>query len=133
MILISNSYWIGSETPCMTWGLRGVIHASVKVTSTQPDLHSGMQGGVVHEPVLDLVRVLGSLVDDERKIRIPGFYEGVAPVTEEEEKLYERIVKHVNRAPSGLLMKHSHVTDPREHLLSKSVLSFSSFSAVLIL
>lgn len=89
MILVSNSYWIGEDVPCLTFGLRGVVHATVKVcrlallldscaetnatpveqiTSDQPDLHSGMQGGVVSEPLVDMVRVLASLTDQDGRV-----------------------------------------------------------------
>lgn len=67
-----------------------------KVASLQPDLHSGMQGGVVHEPVLDLVRILSLLIDEKGKIRLDGFYDGVRPLDSEEEKLYDAIVDHLN-------------------------------------
>ena len=68
VILVSNSYWIGEDTPCLTFGLRGVIHATLKITSDQPDLHSGMQGGVVSEPLVDMVRLLASLTDADGRV-----------------------------------------------------------------
>ncbi|KAG0144991.1 hypothetical protein CROQUDRAFT_659306 [Cronartium quercuum f. sp. fusiforme G11] len=119
VVLVSNSYWLGDDAPCMTFGLRGVIHATVKVTSLQPDLHSGMQGGAVHEPVLDLVRILSLLVDESGKIRLDGFYDGVRPMDSEEEKLYDAIIEHLNGFESATLLKHSHFTDTRAHLLAK--------------
>lgn len=119
VILVSNSYWLGDDAPCMTFGLRGVIHATARVTSLQPDLHSGMQGGTVHEPVLDLVRILSMLVDDSGKIRLDGFYEGVRPISTEEDKMYDAIIQHLNGDESANLLKHSHITDTRAHLLAK--------------
>lgn len=101
------------------FSLMQIADKLTQVTSTQPDLHSGMQGGVVHEPVLDLVRVLASLVDDDRRISIPGFYDGVAPVTDEEDALYARIIQHFSGTSSKTLLKHSHVDDPRSHLITK--------------
>lgn len=67
------------------------------MTSAQPDLHSGMHGGAVHEPVLDLVRILGDLVGKDGKIRLDGFYEGVRSIDAEEQKNYDRILEHISK------------------------------------
>lgn len=55
MILVSNSYWLGEETPCLTIGLRGVVRATVKVYGQQDvDVHSGVEGGGhLREPMSD--------------------------------------------------------------------------------
>lgn len=119
VVLVSNSYWLDDETPCMTFGLRGVIHATVKVTASQPDLHSGMHGGAVHEPVLDLVRILSDLIGSDGKIRLEGFYQGVRPIDSEEQNLYERIVEHVSNYGKVELVKHSPITNVRENLIAK--------------
>ncbi|KAI8446780.1 hypothetical protein BY996DRAFT_4583807 [Phakopsora pachyrhizi] len=119
VILVSNSSWLGDETPCMTFGLRGVIHATVKVTSPQPDLHSGMHGGVVHEPVMDLVRVLSSLVDSSGQIQMEGFYDGVKPICEVENELYDRIVEHLQATENSDFLRHSSLHDIRQNLLAK--------------
>ncbi|WAQ89029.1 hypothetical protein PtA15_10A452 [Puccinia triticina] len=119
VVLVSNSYWLDDETPCMTFGLRGVIHATVKVTSSQPDLHSGMHGGAVHEPVLDLVRILGDLVGKDGKICLDGFYKGVRPIGPEEQKVYDRIVEHISNFANVELLKHSPITNIRENLIAK--------------
>ncbi|PLW10979.1 hypothetical protein PCANC_08499 [Puccinia coronata f. sp. avenae] len=119
VVLVSNSYWLDDETPCMTFGLRGVIHATVKVSSSQPDLHSGMHGGAVHEPVLDLVRILGDLVGKDGKIRLDGFYKGVRPIDAEEQKHYDRIVEHISNFANVELLKHSPTSDIRENLIAK--------------
>lgn len=93
MILLSNSYWLGEDVPCITYGLRGVIHANVSISNKRPDLHSGVEGGAVSEPLIDLIHVLGKLVDNNKKVLIPGFYDHVSPVTEAEERLYDPIVE----------------------------------------
>lgn len=69
---ISNSYWLGEDVPCITYGLRGVIHATVAIHNTRADLHSGVEGGAVSEPLMDLIHVLGKLVNDDKKVLIPG-------------------------------------------------------------
>jgi len=50
----SNSYWIGEDTPCITYGLRGVVHATIDIYSASPDLNSGVEGGSVAEPMVDM-------------------------------------------------------------------------------
>ncbi|OAD72119.1 hypothetical protein PHYBLDRAFT_96544, partial [Phycomyces blakesleeanus NRRL 1555(-)] len=86
MILLSNSYWLGEDVPCLTYGLRGVIHASVTVSNPRADMHSGVEGGAISEPLIDLIHVLGKIVDNDKKILIPGFYDNVRPVTDTEEQ-----------------------------------------------
>lgn len=72
LILLSNSYWLGEDTPCITHGLRGVVRADITVSSGLPNLHSGVEGGAISEPLIDLVHVVGKLVDSERRVLIPG-------------------------------------------------------------
>ncbi|KAI1161196.1 peptidase family M20/M25/M40 [Nemania serpens] len=90
-VCISDNYWLGTEKPCLTYGLRGCNYYSVEISGPGADLHSGVFGGTAQEPMTDLVRVLGSLVDTHGKIQIPGIYEQVAPVTLDEEGLYDGI------------------------------------------
>lgn len=91
-ILLSNSYWLGDEIPCLNYGLRGVLSASIEVQSEKPDRHSGVDGGVSKEPTMDLIQVLGELMcPKSNKIKIPNFYDDVLPINETELKLYEKI------------------------------------------
>jgi len=90
-VCISDNYWLGTEKPCLTYGLRGCNYYSVTVSGPGQDLHSGVFGGTAQEPMTDLVRVLGSLVDTDGKIQIPGINEMVAPLSEEEKSLYGNI------------------------------------------
>lgn len=50
----SNSTWIAEDTPCITYGLRGVVHCTVKISNKGPDLHSGIDGGAITEPMTDM-------------------------------------------------------------------------------
>ncbi|KAI8992562.1 WD40-repeat-containing domain protein [Pilobolus umbonatus] len=93
MILLSNSYWLGEDVPCITYGLRGVIHATISICNERADLHSGVEGGAVSEPLIDLIHVLGKLVDNNKKVIIPRFYDNVRPVTDAEKKLYDPIIE----------------------------------------
>jgi len=90
-VCISDNYWLGTEKPCLTYGLRGCQYYSLEISGPGQDLHSGVFGGTAQEPMTDLVRVMASLVDTNGKILIPGINEMVAPVTKEEESLYKDI------------------------------------------
>jgi Cys-Gly metallodipeptidase DUG1 len=90
-VCISDNYWLGTEKPCLTYGLRGCNYYSVSISGPGQDLHSGVFGGTAQEPMTDLVRVLSKLVDTNGKILIPGINDLVAPVTDEEKKLYGAI------------------------------------------
>lgn len=71
----SNSYWLGEDIPCLTYGLRGVIHSTLTISSKNVDLHSGVDGGAVSEPLIDMVKVLSELVNSDRTAKIPGKHE----------------------------------------------------------
>lgn len=93
-ILLANSYWLDDEVPCLTYGLRGVIHATVEVHSDEPDLHSGVDGSkLLDEPVKDLMSLLARLSGPHGKVQIPQFYDDVKPVTAQEKLLYEEIAR----------------------------------------
>lgn len=91
-ILLANSYWLNDEIPCLTYGLRGVVQATVKVESEHPDLHSGIDGShLVDEPLKDLVALLASLRKPDRTVNIHGFYDPILPMTESENDRYDTI------------------------------------------
>ncbi|KAM6487686.1 glutathione degradosome [Trichoderma sp. SZMC 28011] len=91
-ILLANSYWLDDEVPCLTYGLRGVLHATVCVDSSRPDSHSGVDGSHMNdEPLSDLTTVLSRLKGRGNRVLIPGFYDGIPPVTKEEEARYDDI------------------------------------------
>jgi hypothetical protein len=52
---ISDNYWLDTKTPCLTYGLRGVNYYEIKVSGPDRDLHSGVFGGTIHEPMTDLI------------------------------------------------------------------------------
>lgn len=92
-ILLANSYWLNDDTPCLTYGLRGVMHATVCVESRNPDLHSGVDGSyMVNEPLSDLMILLSKLKGPKNRIMLPGFYDGILPLTAEEEARYGDIL-----------------------------------------
>ncbi|XP_014906094.1 cytosolic non-specific dipeptidase-like [Poecilia latipinna] len=90
-VCISDNYWLGKTKPCITYGLRGICGFFIEVECSRTDLHSGVFGGSVHEAMTDLISLMGCLIDRKGKILIPGMYDSVAPLTEEEKKLYDKI------------------------------------------
>ncbi|TVY47861.1 putative di- and tripeptidase [Lachnellula occidentalis] len=91
-IILANSYWLDDEVPCLTYGLRGMLHATVKVDSNHPDVHSGVDGSfMMDEPLFDLTAILAKLKGLHNRIQIPGFYDDILPVTEVEEARYNDI------------------------------------------
>ncbi|KAJ3021945.1 hypothetical protein HKX48_007418 [Thoreauomyces humboldtii] len=90
-VCISDNYWLGSNKPCLTYGLRGISYFMLEVSGPGKDLHSGVFGGTVHEPMTDLFQVMSKLVSPTGKILVPGIYDTVAPVTESEDKMYDTL------------------------------------------
>ncbi|XP_060068837.1 cytosolic non-specific dipeptidase-like [Ylistrum balloti] len=90
-VCISDNYWLGKKKPCVTYGLRGICYFFLEICGSTKDLHSGLYGGTVHEAMVDLVGVLGTLVDSNGKILIPGISDTVAELTEEERMKYDPI------------------------------------------
>jgi di- and tripeptidase len=102
-ILLANSYWLDDHVPCLTYGLRGVIHATVQVDSKHPDLHSGVDGSaLLDEPLKDLVMLLSKLTGRHGKVQIPGFYDPILPLTDDEKELYAEITKTLLRSNPDL-------------------------------
>ncbi|KAL8946961.1 MAG: hypothetical protein Q9222_006709 [Ikaeria aurantiellina] len=101
-ILLANSYWLDDDIPCLTYGLRGVVHATIRVSSERPNLHSGVDGSQkINEAMKDLISILAVLSDSNGMIRIPGFYDPVLRLTPSENRQYAMISKAlVSRDPS---------------------------------
>ncbi|KAG5637215.1 hypothetical protein H0H81_005378 [Sphagnurus paluster] len=90
-VCISDNYWLNTRTPVLTYGLRGLTYFSIHVSGPSRDLHSGVFGRTVHEPMTDLIALMGKLVAGDGRILIPGVEEMVPPPTEEEKAIYERL------------------------------------------
>jgi len=84
MVLISDTAMFDEDQPSITFGLRGLAYMEVHVTGPNRDLHSGVFGGAVENPVNVLAEIIGKLKGEDGVIRIDGFYEDVLPMTEEE-------------------------------------------------
>lgn len=86
VILISDTSIIANEHPSITAGLRGLSYVEVEVTGANRDLHSGVYGGAVANPINVLSKMIASLTDENNRITIPGFYDKVREYSQEERK-----------------------------------------------
>ncbi|WP_422360302.1 dipeptidase [Reichenbachiella sp.] len=84
VIVISDTGIISNDCPSMTVGLRGLSYLEVEVVGPNRDLHSGMYGGAVGNPINTLCDMISSLIDDKGHITIPGFYDKVLELTQSE-------------------------------------------------
>ena len=84
VILISDTGMIANDIPSITTGLRGLSYVEVEVTGPNRDLHSGLYGGAVANPINVLTKMIASLHDENNHITIPGFYDGVEELSREE-------------------------------------------------
>ena len=84
VILVSDTSMIGRDIPSITTGLRGLAYWQVEVTGPNADLHSGIFGGAVANPINVLCKLIADMQDEKGHITIPGFYDDVLEVTAEE-------------------------------------------------
>lgn len=80
IILVSDTSMLGANIPSLTTGLRGLAYVEVEVVGPNRDLHSGLFGGAVANPVNILAKMIASLHDDNNRVAIPGFYDDVMDV-----------------------------------------------------
>jgi len=86
VVLISDTAMLSLETPSIDIGVRGLSYIEVEVTGPNRDLHSGVYGGAVANPITILAKMIASLHDENNHITIPGFYDDVVVATTEERK-----------------------------------------------
>jgi acetylornithine deacetylase/succinyl-diaminopimelate desuccinylase-like protein len=84
VILISDTGIIDNNTPSISTGLRGLSYVEVEVTGPNRDLHSGVYGGAVGNPINILAKMIASMHDENNHITIPGFYDKVEELSKEE-------------------------------------------------
>ena len=91
IILISDTGMISNDLPSITTGLRGLSYVEVEVTGPNRDLHSGLYGGAVANPINILSKMISQLHDENNRITIPGFYDYVEIPTEDEREVMSNI------------------------------------------
>ncbi|MDP6908046.1 MAG: dipeptidase [Flavobacteriales bacterium] len=84
LVLISDTAMLGNDIPSITVGLRGLSYIEIELTGAKRDLHSGIYGGAVANPINVLCEMMASLTDENNRISIPGFYNAVNELGEEE-------------------------------------------------
>lgn len=95
IVLVSDTSMISLESPSIETGLRGLAYMEVEVTGPNRDLHSGVYGGAVANPINTLCQMIASLHDENNHITIPGFYDNVEELSDAERKA-------LNSAPFNL-------------------------------
>ena len=91
MVLVSDTAMFAKDTPSITYGLRGLMYLEVEVVGPNRDLHSGVYGGGVQNPVNALCEMIAKLKDEKGVIQVPGFYDKVRPLTEQEREAYAEL------------------------------------------
>lgn len=91
VLVISDTPLLGPNQPCVCYGLRGLAALEVSVYGPNHDLHSGMYGGSVQNPVHALVALLATLHDKEGKVTVDGFYDNVEEITAEEKQAFAEL------------------------------------------
>lgn len=89
-----DSGMLSPELPTVTYGLRGLAYFELRVAGPASDLHSGQFGGIVHNPAQALCELIAGMHDSQGRITLPGFYDKVRPLSEEERQ-------ELNRVPTG--------------------------------
>lgn len=91
VILVSDTSMLGLKEPTLTTGLRGLAYFELELTGQSRDLHSGLFGGAVKNPVAVLCGIIDKLIDKDGHITIPGFYDLVLLLSDEERKLLNSV------------------------------------------
>lgn len=89
--VISDTGMLGRGRPAITYGVRGLAYTEVVLHGPDQDLHSGLWGGKVPNPINELGRVLAQLWDDRRRVTIPGFYDEVRPPGDDERRAWDAL------------------------------------------
>jgi acetylornithine deacetylase/succinyl-diaminopimelate desuccinylase-like protein len=116
VVLISDTAIIANDVPSITTGLRGLAYMQVEVTGPNRDLHSGIYGGAVANPINILCEMIASLHDENRKVTVKGFYDGIIDVSQEERDM-------MNSAPFD-------INDYKKHLDIDEILGETGYTTV---
>src|SRR5213075_1890051 len=96
IVVVSDTGMISRGVPTMSYGLRGVAALELKITGPKMDLHSGIYGGAVANPLTAMARLLATLHDANGHIAIPGFYDEVLPLEDWEREMWRKIPVNVD-------------------------------------
>lgn len=91
IILVSDTSMLSAELPSLTTGLRGLAYWQIELTGPNHDLHSGHFGGAVANPINVLCKLLADVTNEDGRIQVPGFYDDIDDIPEEERKMVAEI------------------------------------------
>ena len=91
VVVVSDTGMIAKGVPTLSYGLRGVTALDLKITSAKMDLHSGMFGGAVANPITALAQLLATLHDKNGHVAIEGFYDKVKPLEDWEREMWQKL------------------------------------------
>lgn len=100
--VISDTGMLGRGKPAITYGVRGLAYIEATLIAPDQDLHSGLWGGKVPNPINELTKVLAQLWDSDRKGTIPNFYDGVRELTNEEREAWKNLGVNEAEALKGI-------------------------------
>ncbi|MGQ9753327.1 MAG: dipeptidase [Thermaceae bacterium] len=101
-ILVSDGAMLAPNTPTLTYGLRGLVYLEVLLEGARRDLHSGVYGGAAPNPLQAMAWIVARLKDESHRVLIPGFYDRVRPVSEEEKALWPQVDEEAFRTGLGV-------------------------------
>ena len=88
-VVVSDTVWVSADRPALTYGLRGLVAATLELSTGSRETHSGLVGGAARNPLTELCALAGSCYDEARgRVRIPGFYRGVRRLTPRERRWF---------------------------------------------
>jgi acetylornithine deacetylase/succinyl-diaminopimelate desuccinylase-like protein len=90
-VVVSDTAMVAKGFPAITYALRGLIYFELRVEAATVDMHSGAMGGVAANPAQVLAEILTGLKDSAGHILVPGFYDGVRPLSDEEHRQFARV------------------------------------------
>ncbi len=105
IILVSDTGMIAEDTPSITIGLRGLAYWQVEVTGPNRDLHSGLFGGAVANPINILAKMLAAVTDENGRMTIPGFYDDVIEVSKKEREMLNQAPININEYKKAVGVK----------------------------
>ncbi|MBZ4322315.1 dipeptidase [Streptomyces huiliensis] len=106
-VIVSDTGMWGEDTPTVCTGLRGLVECQVDLYGPDQDIHSGAFGGAVPNPATEAARLAAALHDEDRRVAIPGFYDGIVELTDRERELFAELPFDEKRWTRGA---HSHAT-----------------------
>jgi acetylornithine deacetylase/succinyl-diaminopimelate desuccinylase-like protein len=108
VILVSDTTMIGADTPSITCGLRGIAYLEVEVAGPNRDLHSGIYGGAVANPINILAQMIASLHDEKGRVTVKGFYDDVRVLSEAERTELNQAPFDLDKYKQSLGIDHVH-------------------------